>query len=906
MARRLLYSFTFLFVFTLTIFSQTKTVLRPEGFHNNNFSGNIYRPDTPKRPKVALVLSGGGARGFSQIGVLKVLEKYNIPVNLIVGNSIGSIIGGLYASGYSAAELESIATSTNWDEVLSLTEETKRSELFLDQKQVREKSFLVIRFNGLEPIIPSSISGGQRITNYLSSLTLQALYHPNPSFDGLKIPFRATASDLVSGKRYIFDTGSLAEAMRASVAVPFLFTALDKDSLSLVDGGLVSNIPVDVAKSLGSDIVIVVNSTSEILKLPEHSAPWETADQIMTIMMQVPNQTQISMADILLKPLIGNRLASDFSNISSLIKAGEDIAESNINNIISAIHQKRIQKSFTPDTTISHFNISFSGDDISSDIKDSILTLNKNKQINYSEIVSCLNQLYSLDIFQDIHAEVSTGNNITQINFYAKKNPDVKDVVFSGNKYLTNEEINRIFSEEKGNPFNPDKLSALFESLLLRYRQKGYCLAKIDSTSFDKETGKLSFTIKEGMIKKIYFLGNDHIAGYVLRREFPLQPADVFQINAAQKGVTNISSLGLFEYVLLEIQEDELGDPIVIVRVKEKITDLVRFGISVNNERGFVSQFDIRSTNFRGHGEELGLILNAGLRDRLAQLDYQIFRLFNTYLTSNLKLYFRFHDINTYANTVDNSQNHWERNKLGEYRLIRYGGTLGFGTQLERLGNILFEFRREQQEIKEKSPGGYNPEKYQIAIFKIGTTIDTKNQTTFSTEGMMLAISYESSFKTFANSYPFTKLTLQYESYFTIFGNHTLRPKILFGIADATLPLAEQYTLGGLNSFLGLRDYDSRGRQILLINTEYRLRFPFKIIYDTYFSLRYDLGMISSVPQELKLSGMQHGIGALLGLDTPIGPIIAAVGQSFFLPTKVNAPIFRGPVLFYFSVGCEF
>jgi NTE family protein len=259
MTRRLLYSFTFIFVFTLTIFSQTKTVLRPEGFHKDNFSGNLYRPDTPKRPKVALVLSGGGARGFSQIGVLKILEKYNVPVNLIVGNSIGSIIGGLYASGYSVAELESIATSTNWDEVLSLTEETKRSELFLDQKQAREKSFLVIRFNGLEPIIPSSISGGQRITNYLSSLTLQALYHPNPSFDGLKIPFRATASDLVSGKRYIFDSGSLSEAMRASVAVPFLFTALDKDSLSLVDGGLVSNIPVDVAKSLGSDIVIVVN-----------------------------------------------------------------------------------------------------------------------------------------------------------------------------------------------------------------------------------------------------------------------------------------------------------------------------------------------------------------------------------------------------------------------------------------------------------------------------------------------------------------------------------------------------------------------------------------------------------------------------------------------------------------------
>lgn len=905
MIRILIYSFTCLFIYSSFIFSQTKIVLHPDIYNNHHYSDVVDKPDVFKKPTVALVLSGGGARGFAQIGILKTFEKYNIPINLIVGNSIGSIIGGLYASGYNAVELESIATSTNWAEVLSLTEETKRTELFIDQKQAKEKSFLVIRFDGLKPIIPSAISGGQRITNYLSNLTLQALYHPNPNFDALKIPFRATASDLVSGKRYIFDRGSLSEAMRASVAVPFLFTALDKDSLSLVDGGLVSNIPVDIAKSLGSQVIIAVNSTSEILKLDEHSAPWETADQIMTIMMQATNQSQMNMADIVLKPNLGYRLASDFSNIDALIKAGEDIAEQNIKNIISVISTKQAQKLIPADTIISNFEITLTGDDISPDLRDSALALNNNNQISYSEIISTLNQINSIAIVQDVFAEVLPESNRTKIFINVKNKQKVTDIVFSGNKYLSDEEITNIFLENKDKLFYPHTVSVLFESLLLKYRTKGYSLAKIDSTWFNNKTGSLSFTIKEGIIKQIKFIGNDNIANYVLRREFPLQPNDVFQVNLAQKGITNISSLGLFEYVLLEIQDDEFGDPAVVVKVKEKITDMIRLGININNERGFVPQLDLRNTNFRGQGEELGLTVMGGIRSRLAQLDYQVFRIFHSYLTFNLKMYYSFNDIYTYAYSQDNSQKHWDRIRIGEYRLIRYGVKLGFGTQLERLGNILFEFRREGQEIKEKSEGGYIPEKYQLAIFKIGTIIDTKNRAPFPTEGMLLLISYESSFKKITSSYPFTKLTFQHESYFTIFSNHTLRPKVLFGVADATLPLTEKYHLGGINSFFGLRDYDSRGRQVLLINTEYRFRFPFKIIYDTYFSIRYDIGMISDVPRELKLSGMQHGIGALLALDTPIGPVTTAIGQSFFLPTKVGAPIFRGPVLFYLSLGFD-
>jgi NTE family protein len=162
-----------------------------------------------QRPRVALVLSGGGSRGIAQIGVLKVLEKHHIPIDFIAATSLGAVVGGLYAAGYTPAELESLAVTTDWDVVLSLTEDTRRRDLFLDQKRESDRTFFSLRFEGFEPVLPSALSSGQRLTNFLSSLALQSVYHPDPSFDDLRIPFRAVSTDLISGRRIAMKDGSL-------------------------------------------------------------------------------------------------------------------------------------------------------------------------------------------------------------------------------------------------------------------------------------------------------------------------------------------------------------------------------------------------------------------------------------------------------------------------------------------------------------------------------------------------------------------------------------------------------------------------------------------------------------------------------------------------------------------------
>ena len=293
-------------------------------------------------PKIGLVLSGGGARGIAQLGVLKVLERNNIPIDFIAGNSMGSVIGGLYASGYTLAEIESIVLATDWNKLLSLSGDVERNALFIGQKEEEEQGFLLLRFEGLSPVLPTGISSGQRVTNFLNELCLQALYRPKNSFDELKIPFRVVTTDLIRGKRLVIGSGSLTEALRASISVPLLFSPLKKDSMLLLDGGLISNIPVDIAKEHRCDVILAVNSASGLRTQEQMSAPWESADQMMNIMMAHENADQLHNADMVFTPAIGSQLTSDFTNLPQLISAGEKIAEKQLPALLALLQQKGI------------------------------------------------------------------------------------------------------------------------------------------------------------------------------------------------------------------------------------------------------------------------------------------------------------------------------------------------------------------------------------------------------------------------------------------------------------------------------------------------------------------------------------------------------------------------------------
>ncbi len=885
------------------VFSQTRLLITPSDDPRPVPWSDQQPGAALGRPKIGLVLSGGGSRGLAQIGVLRSLEQHHIPIDLIVGNSLGSVVAGLYASGYSPSEIESIAVHTDWSELLSFTEETKRTDLYIGQKQSQEEGFLLIRFDGLQPIIPSSISGGQRLSNFFSYLSLQAPYHPDPTFDGLKVPLRITSTDLLSGKRIVVDRGSLAEAMRASVTVPLLYSPLERDSMFLVDGGLVSNIPADIARSLGCDVIIVVNSTSSLRRADQMTAPWEIADQIMTIMMQLSNKEELKLADVIITPAGGKRIVSDFSGIDTLMDAGERAADEAIPAIRSAILQKSTTLRFSGADSSSAVSVRFTGDSVAENVKEAILRDHAADRLSPRMIQNHLDELAVTGRYRKLSAEISGSNGAAEVVYHAEDKTPLLSARFAGNHLVPDSLINReLFPLHEGSYTDDDVRSAL-ERIVALYRRQGYSLARIDSVRLDPAARTLSFTINEGRIYQIRYEGNEQTRDYVIRREFPMDVGDIFDIERANQGIVNIKSTGLFDYVLLDIRYVG-SQPVVILKVKEKSSELLRLGLHADDEHGVVATTEIRDANFRGAWEDFGVSARFGSRDRGVRLAYTINRIFNTYFTMNIQGYVRSRDILTYRDDPGLANERWDRIEAGRYREGRYGWTLAFGSHVERLGEVTGELRWENQKISGISGDGYTPEQYNFAALKLQSIVDNLDKYPFPEQGMYFALSYESALRNLGSEVAYGKFTVSYETYLTPLPGHTLRPKISFGFADATLPIAEQYSLGGFNSFYGLREDDSRGRQLFLVNMEYRYRFPFRLIFETYLKARYDLGTISLQPQELTFSHLRHGAGLSIALDTPIGQASVGMGKSFFFRTDLpNSPISVGPLLFYFSIG---
>lgn len=288
------------------------------------FVSYSYSQDTPQRKKVALVLSGGGAKGTAHIGALKVLEQANIPIDMIVGTSMGALMGGLYSIGYNADMLDSLVRVQDWTFLLSDKIDTR--EMNIIQREKRNTYLLSFALNNIGKLSigkPGFIKG-KNLANLFSKLTLG--YHDSIDFNSLPIPFSCVATDIVKFEEIDFHSGNLATAMRASMSIPAVFTPVKMDSMILVDGGLKNNFPVDVAKQMGADIIIGVSVQNEMNKSPEYfNSTFAVLNQLMDVNTQAKTDENISQCDVFIKVDITGYSAASFNleAINELIKRGE-------------------------------------------------------------------------------------------------------------------------------------------------------------------------------------------------------------------------------------------------------------------------------------------------------------------------------------------------------------------------------------------------------------------------------------------------------------------------------------------------------------------------------------------------------------------------------------------------------
>jgi len=375
------------------------------------------------KPEIAFALSGGGARGLSQIGVLKAFEEAGIKPDLIVGTSMGSIVGGLYAAGYSVSQLDSIAHEIDWNDLLTLNNQSDRRDLFVDQKVTEDRAILSLRLNGLSPILPTSFNDGQKLSNQLNILTFNAPLHSDVSFDLLAIKFRAVCTDLITGRLVLLDRGSLSNALRASSSVTFFLAPLRIDTLLLVDGGLVANIPVDVAKNNGGDFVVAVNTTSGLWPQEDLSTPWIVADQIVSIPMKQNNAEQLSNANFVVTPELNNILSTDFNLVDTLIFLGYETTKPQVNNLKAKIdtaiynslpiEEKYFYKIKLSDSlTIKEKTFFYQYEN-----QDSV----SNKKINYD-----LYRLFETGDYKNLSVKISVGEEGSTIDLVKEESPNNK------------------------------------------------------------------------------------------------------------------------------------------------------------------------------------------------------------------------------------------------------------------------------------------------------------------------------------------------------------------------------------------------------------------------------------------------------------------------------------------------
>ncbi len=383
------------------------------------------------RPKVGLVLAGGGAKGASHVGVIKVLEELGVPIDYIAGTSMGAVVGGLYASGMTAAQLEEAVKSLDWGDIFN--DKPPRESRDFRRKLDDEGSLIRYKlgFRDGEIQLPRGIVLGQKLNFALRTLARRAIGIDD--FDELSIPFRAVAADIETGRPVILKNGDLANAMRASMAVPGVFPPIEIDGKLLVDGGLSNNVPIDVVRRMGADIAIVVSFPDQLKKREELTSALSIVAQSIELLIGQNSREQLKTLrkqDILIVPELGDIGAGSFDRAAEAIQIGEQAAwnvEVRLRRLVAtrdrpgavAVGQNRPTAASITLDFIRIVNKSRLSDKLIS----SRLRLRPGDKLDLDVLEKDIANIYGLDYFETVEYQVVTDGDKSGIVITAKEKP---------------------------------------------------------------------------------------------------------------------------------------------------------------------------------------------------------------------------------------------------------------------------------------------------------------------------------------------------------------------------------------------------------------------------------------------------------------------------------------------------
>ncbi len=368
---------------------------------------DVFADNSSAQPKIGLALSGGGARGAAHVGVLKALEELGVEVDYIAGTSMGAIVGGLYASGYSANEIEEILIETDWKKAMS--DRAARRDRTMRKKEL-EAQFLIpyrIGFNKGKIQLPLGAIEGQHLDQLFHDLLLPVVgVH---DFNQLPIPFRAIATDLVSGDVVVLSHGSLPDALRASMSVPGVFAPVRIDEKILVDGGMSNNLPVDVVRQMGADVVIAVDISAPLLKEEQLTSMISVSEQLTNFLTRRNADAQIESLDpqdFLIVPDLGKFSSANFQQASDVVPIGYEATLLQTDRLaeLSGPHSQEPGRMALGKAA--PYTVQFIEIDNSSVLNDELirsrLAVEIGQPLDLETLNDSVDMIYSLDVFESV------------------------------------------------------------------------------------------------------------------------------------------------------------------------------------------------------------------------------------------------------------------------------------------------------------------------------------------------------------------------------------------------------------------------------------------------------------------------------------------------------------------------
>ncbi|OGW36189.1 MAG: hypothetical protein A2010_13770 [Nitrospirae bacterium GWD2_57_9] len=818
-------------------------------------------------PRLGLALAGGGARAAASIGVLKVLQQEGIPVAAVAGTSMGAGVGGLLAAGYDPGEIEKIFLDNDWNDIFN--DRPARAFLTQEQKEAGSRHLLEFTFQEGRFVPPYGLTAGQKLMNLLAMKTLAASFESDLDFNRLPVQFRAVATDIETGEAVILDRGMLHEAIRASTAIPLVFQPVEIQGRLLVDGGLVNNLPVEVVRSLGTDVVIAVDSSAKLEKKERLASLVEIMSQSISLQVRKESTRQAALADLVITPDTSEFSFTDFPSMKRIIQKGEDAAREALPRIRELMGQKKAGTRETERFRITSLTVKGNGGISEPTLRFAMMQALWPREASAADIYKALNEVYQLGYFSDVLLSLQKEGAGHRALLTVVENPLITAVTVTGNTILSDGAILSALNWQVGRPLITARVVEELDRIVASCRSRGYLLARIDRTEV-KPDGTLAIALYEGRVDSITLRGHTKTSRYLIQRETTTRAGQPLNFSAAAYDIQHLHALDYFESLSVDMRKSPQGGLDLSLRIKEKPANRIRLGLRYDLEDNFTGLTDILVDNVGGRGVKLFLNSRYG-----NYTDFTFGYRSPVVLRRNfLHTVDAFYRNRTYYIYED-------QHKVKELDITRKGAEVAFGYQWFRFGDTYLRYRFVSDTTTEILGIAPPEETARIGSWAFLSTVDTRDSSTFPHRGRLYRFSYEKAAPSYGGNVEYAKTFLAGQEHIPLGSRHTVVLEAAGGLGSGSIPYEEQYGIGGRDYLISmpLLGYERReftGNDLLVFSAAYRFKlfdYQLSLLKAVYLSLEYNAGNVWDSKEEISLRDLRSGGGIGLHADTIIGPV---------------------------------